>query len=163
MESVIYHIKCHLNILQKSGNVSVSNVQSVALIHSLFLVNSYESADLHVHFSKFYAFLSKTEHKQEAEILLSSLNESDKSSLHKERCIVCDSSITATSFLNDSCSNGHEWSRCSTCFECIQSFSYLECMGCNAKVCMKNANRLDDCMICGCKFRLVGLEFIENS
>ena len=132
-------------------------------MHSLFLLKSYDSTDLLLHFSKFYTFLSKTEHIKEAEILLSSLKESDKSASHKEICIVCDSSITATSVLNDACSNGHEWSRCSACFECIQSFSYRECMGCNSKVCMKNSNGLDDCMICGCKFRLVGLEFSENS
>jgi hypothetical protein len=126
------------------------------------MVHSNDWTDLLTDLIKFHTFLSKTDYANEAEILLLSLKENDESTLHKEQCIICKSSITATSFLNGACTNGHEWNRCSACFKCIQSFSYRECMGCNAKVCNNDPILLDHCMICGCKFLLVGVEFDDN-
>lgn len=160
-ESVIYYIKYLLLTLKKLDYFSPSDLETISLINSLYLLKSNEWTELLTDLIKFYTSLyQNNQTKTKAEDLLLSLKVGNHSIMHKEECIVCSSNIPTACMTNGTCFNGHEWNRCSFCFKCIQSFSYRECMGCNAKACNSDQINLDLCMICGSKFRLVGVGFI---
>lgn len=110
-------------------------------------MNANDWTNLLSELEKFYTLLSKNSSTQRiGQDLLFSLKE--KSSLNVEECIVCQSNIPVVEIGSGTCINGHDWTRCSNCFKCIQSFSYRECIGCNAKACITDSIKLKFCMIC---------------
>ena len=156
----MFYIKYFLSILKRSESVTPTDMKTISMINSLYLLNSNDWTDLLTELIKFYTFLSKNQSTQRiAEEFLSSLKENSNPNSIQEECIVCQSQIPILEVGSGTCINGHDWTRCSQCFKCIQSFSYRECIGCNAKACITDSIKLNHCMICGCRFRLVGIGF----
>ena len=143
-------MKYLLSVFHKKESLSSSDTNTLFLVKSLFNTQNWQG------FIK-----ENSEHRKIIDDVHLSFQsfQLNQSYLNPENCAVCELPVLISEFRNGICPNGHSWHRCSQCFNCIFSFSYLECIGCHAKACNEDSYGPLFCLICGCKFRRIGVAF----